>query len=62
MVASTARDIADLDEVAAKYGDAILPIRLEVTDRVDALGGTIEVASPVGAGTTLLIRLPIDEG
>jgi signal transduction histidine kinase len=33
-----------------------------LTDRVDALGGTIEVASPVGAGTTLLIRLPIDEG
>jgi signal transduction histidine kinase len=33
-----------------------------LTDRVDALGGTIEVASPVGAGTTLLIRLPIEEG
>ena len=33
-----------------------------LTDRVDALGGTIDVASPVGAGTTLLIRLPIEEG
>jgi signal transduction histidine kinase len=33
-----------------------------LTDRVDALGGTIEVASPVGAGTTLLIRLPIEQG
>jgi PAS domain S-box-containing protein len=32
-----------------------------LTDRVDALGGTIEVASPVGTGTTLLIRLPIEE-
>jgi len=32
-----------------------------LTDRVDALGGTIEVVSPVGAGTTLLIRLPIEE-
>jgi signal transduction histidine kinase/PAS domain-containing protein len=31
-----------------------------LTDRVDALGGSIEVASPVGAGTTLLIRLPIE--
>jgi signal transduction histidine kinase/PAS domain-containing protein len=33
-----------------------------LTDRVNALGGTIDVASPVGAGTTLLIRLPIEEG
>ena len=33
-----------------------------LTDRVDALGGTIEVASPVGAGTTLLIRLPVEQG
>ncbi|HET6190117.1 MAG TPA: PAS domain-containing protein [Trebonia sp.] len=33
-----------------------------LTDRVDALGGTIEVASPVGAGTTLLIRLPVEGG
>ena len=32
-VAATARDIASLDELAAKYGDAILPIRLDVTDR-----------------------------
>ena len=31
-----------------------------LTDRVDALGGTIDIASPVGDGTTLLITLPID--
>jgi PAS domain S-box-containing protein len=33
-----------------------------LTDRVNALGGTIDVASPVGQGTTLLITLPIEEG
>jgi signal transduction histidine kinase len=31
-----------------------------LTDRVQALGGTITVHSPVGEGTTLLIDLPID--
>jgi signal transduction histidine kinase len=33
-----------------------------LTDRVHALGGTFEVASPVGHGTTLLVTLPIAEG
>ncbi|HEV7829730.1 MAG TPA: sensor histidine kinase [Pseudonocardiaceae bacterium] len=32
---------------------------LGLSDRVDALGGTIEVASPVGQGTTLFITLPL---
>ena len=32
-----------------------------LTDRVDALGGTIEVVSPAGEGTTLLVALPIEE-
>ena len=30
-----------------------------LTDRVDALAGTIQVASPIGAGTTLRITLPV---
>ncbi|HEY0447834.1 SDR family oxidoreductase [Actinophytocola sp.] len=32
-VTATARDLASLDDLVAKYGDAILPIQLDVTDR-----------------------------
>jgi NAD(P)-dependent dehydrogenase (short-subunit alcohol dehydrogenase family) len=32
-VAATARDTSTLDDLVAKYGDAILPIQLDVTDR-----------------------------
>jgi len=32
-VAATARDTATLDDLAEKYGDALLPIALDVTDR-----------------------------
>src|SRR4051812_12467789 len=32
-VAATARDTATLDDLVAKYGDALLPITLDVTDR-----------------------------
>src|SRR5690348_18148255 len=32
-VAATARNTASLDDLAQKYGDALLPIRLDVTDR-----------------------------
>lgn len=32
-VAATARDTSTLDDLAAKYGDRFLPLRLEVTDR-----------------------------
>jgi signal transduction histidine kinase len=31
-----------------------------LTDRVDALAGTIQVASPIGGGTTLRVTLPIE--
>ncbi len=32
-VAATARDVSALDDLVAKHGEAILPIRLDVTDR-----------------------------
>ena len=32
-VAATARDTATLDDLVAKYGDALLPIELDVDDR-----------------------------
>jgi NAD(P)-dependent dehydrogenase (short-subunit alcohol dehydrogenase family) len=32
-VAATARDVSSLDDLVATYGEAILPIRLDVTDR-----------------------------
>ncbi len=32
-VAATARDLSTLDDLAAKYGDRLLPIQLDVTDR-----------------------------
>jgi NAD(P)-dependent dehydrogenase (short-subunit alcohol dehydrogenase family) len=32
-VAATARDLSTLDELATKYGDALLPLQLDVTDR-----------------------------
>jgi NAD(P)-dependent dehydrogenase (short-subunit alcohol dehydrogenase family) len=32
-VVATARDVASLDDLAARYGDAILPLGLDVTDR-----------------------------
>jgi NAD(P)-dependent dehydrogenase (short-subunit alcohol dehydrogenase family) len=32
-VAATARDVASLDDLVATYGDAVMPIALDVTDR-----------------------------
>lgn len=32
-VAATARDVSTLDDLAAKYGDRLLPLTLDVTDR-----------------------------
>ena len=30
-----------------------------LTDRVEAVGGTIAIASPIGEGTTLVVELPL---
>jgi PAS domain S-box-containing protein len=44
---------ADLDHGSGLVG---------LGDRVEALGGRIEVASPAGGGTSLLVRIPIGAG
>jgi signal transduction histidine kinase len=31
-----------------------------LSDRIEALGGRLEVTSPIGTGTTLLIEIPIE--
>jgi signal transduction histidine kinase len=33
-----------------------------LTDRVEALGGTIAITSPAGEGTSLHVRLPLELG
>ncbi|MFF3617087.1 SDR family oxidoreductase [Streptomyces aureus] len=38
LVAATARTIGTLDDLAAKYGDAVLPLTLDVTDRAGVQG------------------------
>src|SRR3954470_7144176 len=35
-VAATARDISSLDDLVEKYGEAVLPLPLDVTSREDA--------------------------
>ena len=32
-----------------------------LSDRIAALGGTLDVTSPVGSGTTLLIEIPAED-
>jgi signal transduction histidine kinase len=33
---------------------------LGLSDRIEALGGTLDVTSPLGIGTTLLIEIPLE--
>jgi NAD(P)-dependent dehydrogenase (short-subunit alcohol dehydrogenase family) len=42
-VAATARDTASLDDLADRYGDSLLPLRLDVTDR-DAVFAAVQQA------------------
>ena len=34
---------------------------LGLTDRVEALGGKIDIVSPAGRGTSLFVRIPIKD-
>jgi signal transduction histidine kinase len=38
------------------YGSGLVGL----SDRIEALGGTLEVTSPTGSGTTLLIEIPVE--
>lgn len=51
-VAATARDVATLDALVAEHGDAVLPLRLDVTDRA-------QVFAAVEAAHTRFGRLDI---
>lgn len=46
--------IGGVDEVTSPEGSGLLGMR----DRVIAIGGRLTISSPVGAGTTLIARLP----
>jgi signal transduction histidine kinase len=39
------------------HGSGLVGLR----DRIEALGGTIQVSSPAGKGTTLLIAIPLED-
>ncbi len=47
-VAATARDTASLDDLAARFGDALLPIALDVTDRAAGIAAVQRAAEHFG--------------
>jgi len=53
LAASRARIVAAGDQARRRIG---------LTDRVEALGGRISIASPSGQGTTMLVELPVKGG
>jgi signal transduction histidine kinase len=49
----------DAAEVTARRGDPSLGL-VGTRDRVEALGGTLAIASAPGKGTELLVLIPVD--
>jgi NAD(P)-dependent dehydrogenase (short-subunit alcohol dehydrogenase family) len=47
-VAATARDLGSLDDLVAKYGDAIAPLKLDVTDRAAAFAAVAQAHERFG--------------
>jgi NAD(P)-dependent dehydrogenase (short-subunit alcohol dehydrogenase family) len=47
-VAATARNLADLDDLVAKYGDAILPLQLDVNSRTEVFAAVEKVKNHFG--------------
>lgn len=47
-VAATARSLADLDDLVAEYGDAVLPLQLDVTDRAGAFDAVTTAKDELG--------------
>src|SRR5690349_3198256 len=47
-VAATARDTSTLDDLAEKYGDRLLPIQLDVTDRAADVAAVEQAATTFG--------------
>src|ERR1700733_4466480 len=47
-VAATARDTSSLDDLSAEYGDALLPIELDVTDRAAAFAAVRKAQTHFG--------------
>jgi NAD(P)-dependent dehydrogenase (short-subunit alcohol dehydrogenase family) len=48
-VAATARDLSTLDDLVSKYGDAILPIKLDVNNRSDVFAAVKNAAEKLGS-------------
>ena len=47
-VAATARDVSTLDDLAEKYGDRLLPLQLDVTDRAADAAAVEQAATAFG--------------